>query len=35
MLIFGAIVKVLGILLLIWATDGMLVAFILGWRGQR
>lgn len=35
MLIFGTVVKVLGILLLIWATYGMLVAFILGWRGQR
>lgn len=35
MLILGTVVKVLGILLVIWATYGILVAFILGWRGQR
>jgi len=35
MLALGAIVKFLGTLLLIWATIGVVMAFILGWRGQR
>lgn len=35
MLVLGVIVKIVGLLLLAWATFGVLVAFILGWRGQR